>query len=319
MKLNNYIKSRMHQYFIQKLGAFSYRKGWMKSKCPYCGRDGKFGINLTQNRCNCFRCGQHPTPLKLIQFLESNDSIPEILSLLERDDYSGYMFKEEDVPEIQSNSHGISLPTGTKNLLMGKSVLARAARKYIISRGFDVNILSKKGWGYGTEGKYFGYIIIPFREKGQLSYFNARLFMGNGPKYNNPDVDSTGIGKSFIIYNIDALDIYRTVYICEGAINAETMGDNAIATGGKNISRYQINRMIKSGVERFILLLDPDAKDKAIKLGLQLAPFKKVKVVFLPDGEDVNSLGRKKTMEIIRNTPVSSYNDLLSMSMTYLK
>ena len=35
--------------------------------------------------------------------------------------------------------------------------------------------------------------------------------MGAGPKYNNPEVDVTGLGKSFIIYNADALEIYRTV------------------------------------------------------------------------------------------------------------
>ena len=162
-------------------------------------------------------------------------------------------------------------------------------------------------------GKYLGYIIIPFTEHGQLTYFNARLYMGAGPKYNNPEVDVTGLGKSFIIYNADALEIYRTIYICEGAINAETLGENGIATGGKAVSRWQVNKFIKSQVEKFIILIDPDAKDKALDLAFKLVPFKKVKVVFLPDNEDVNSLGKQRTLEYVRETTYQTYQELLTI------
>ena len=43
--------------------------------------------------------------------------------------------------------------------------------------------------------------------------------------------------------------MYKTVYLCEGAINAQTMGEKGIASGGKAISRYQVNEIIKSPVE----------------------------------------------------------------------
>ena len=156
-------------------------------------------------------------------------------------------------------------------------------------------------------------MIIPFHENGKLVYFNARLFIGNGPKYNNPETSDTGLGKSFIIYNKDALSMYRMVYLCEGALNAETMGERGIASGGKAVSRYQINEIIKSPVERIIILLDPDAKDKAIELALKLVNYKKVKVVFLPEGTDVNDIGKKKTLKLVYSTPYQDYNKLLTL------
>lgn len=235
MRLNNHTKGRLHEYFRYKLKAFDYRKGWMKSDCPYCGGEKKFGINLSNNRCNCFKCGEHPSPISLVMYLESTDSFQEVLSILESGDYSGYVFKEEKV-ELKGKKE-FFLPEGFKNISMGTSLLARSARNYLKKRGFKIEELARKGWGYCNTGKYLGYIIIPFTEHGQLTYFNARLYMGAGPKYNNPEVDVTGLGKSFIIYNADALEIYRTVYICEGAINAETLGENGIATGGKAVSR----------------------------------------------------------------------------------
>lgn len=313
MKLNNNLKGRLHQYFIRKIGAFDYRHSWMKSDCPYCGREKKFGINLSSNRCNCFRCGEHPSPIGLIMYLENTDSFQEVLHIIESGDYSGYVFKEEKV-ELKGKKE-FFLPDGFKNISMGNSVLAKSARNYLKRRGFNIDELARKGWGYCNEGKYLGYIIIPFTEHGQLTYFNARLYMGAGPKYNNPEVDITGLGKSFIIYNADALEIYKTVYICEGAINAETIGENGIATGGKAISRYQVNRFIKSPVEKFIILIDPDAKDKALDLAFKLVPFKKVKVVFLPDNEDVNSLGKRKTLEYVRKTTYQTYQELLTIKL----
>lgn len=107
--------------------------------------------------------------------------------------------------------------------------------------------------------------------------------------------------------------MYRTVYICEGAINALTIGERGIATMGKAISAYQVNELIKAPCERYIILLDPDAKDRAINLALKLVYYKKVKVVFLPDGEDCNSIGKKATLSYVWATHYQSYQELIEI------
>ena len=82
---------------------------------------------------------------------------------------------------------------------------------------------------------------------------------------------------------------------------------------GKAISRYQLNELIKSPVKRFIILLDPDAISYAIDLALKLVNFKKVKVVQLPEGKDVNDLNKKNTLNLVYKTRYQGYKDLIKL------
>lgn len=315
-RFNRQFKSRLKAYLVNRLGMFDYKHGWMKGNCPACGKEFKFGVNISMNRTNCFVCGYRPNPLDMIMDVENLD-YQGTLNLLNKSEFEGYEFKEEKL-ELKGRID-VYLPEGFKLLRQGDSQLARSARGYIAKRGFDVTRMSRKGWGYCNEGKYFGYIILPFYSDNQLSYFNARNFMSNGPKYNNPDTSVTGIGKSMVWYNRDALYMYKQVYILEGLFNAETIGDKAIASGGKSVSRYQINDVIKSPVERVVIILDPDAVDKAVELALKLMPLKRVKVVILPDGEDANSIGRKATMKLVYSTRYNDRASLIRLKNQYKK
>ena len=312
MKITNDFKSKLKTYFIKRLGAYEYRNGWMKLPvCPYCGRENKMGINLSTYRTNCFRCGEHPRPSQMVMDIENLDEWSELLKFLNQSDFTTYTFHEEKVELAEKKP--VYLPEGFQNIKYGDSQLANTIRGYVKKRGFDVMELSRMGIGYCNDGPLFGYLIIPFYYNGELRYYNARLVIGNGPRYNNPNKDITGLGKEFIIYNRDALFMYKSVYLCEGAINAMTMGERGIATMGKAISAYQVNEIIKSPVERIIILLDPDAKEQAINLALKLVSYKKVKVVFLPEDNDCNDLGRKRVFRYICSTHYQDYNDLMQL------
>lgn len=312
MKITNQFKSRLKTYFIKRLGAFEYRRGWMKLPvCPYCHRELKMGVNLSMYRTNCFRCNAHPNPSQLVMDIEGFDTYHELINFLNSGKFDELEFHEEKVELAEAKP--LYLPDGFRILSFGKSQVARSIRGYVKSRGFSIQELSRHGIGYATKEPYFGYLIIPFYYKGQLRYYNARNVIGTGPRYNNPNKDITGVGKEFIIFNYDALEMYRSVFVCEGALNALTMGDRGIATMGKAISAYQVNELLKSSCERFIILLDPDAKKYAINLALKLVAYKKVKVVFLPEGKDVNDLGKKETLKLVYQTRYQSYQDLIQI------
>ena len=312
MKITQQFKNQLYNYFVKRLGAYKYRNGWLRvPTCPYCHREQKMGINLNTYRTNCFRCGEHPSPAQMVMDIEGLDTYSELITFLRNGDFTELTFTEEKV-EL-SEAKPVYLPEGFKLITQGTSTLANSFRKYVIKRGFNPNELARHGVGYCTKGEYFGYLIIPFYTEGSLRYWNARLVIGSGPRYNNPPKDITGLGKEFLIYNSDALGLYNQVFICEGAINALTMGENAIATMGKSISRYQINELIKAQAKRYIILLDPDAKDKAIDLALKLVNFKSVKVVYLPEGKDCNDIGRKKTMKLVWDTRYQDYQDLIKL------
>lgn len=318
MNFNRKFKNQLYAYCKIRLGAKDYHRGWLKSKCPYCGREDKFGINISQNWGHCFRCGKNPTMYQLVSYIENTTDYDTLVNILSKDNYQGLYFKEDNAPQELKEKQNVYLPDSFINISLGNSLMGKLARKYLTNRGFDIKELSHLGWGYCTRGKYMGYIIMPFYENNKLIYFNARLFVGNGPRYNNPTLSDTGLGKSFIIYNKDALSEYRLVYLCEGVINAQTMGKRGIAFGGKNISPYQINELIKCNASKFIILLDSDAKDKAISLAFKLVDYKKVKIVFFPEGKDVNDLGKEKTLSLIRKSPYLSYSDLLKLKNSLL-
>lgn len=313
MITNRNVNQKINHYLRNKLGMYEYRRGWLKGDCPYCGAH-KFGVNLNLNRSNCFKCGSHPPPLYLVMDLENITTKAEALVVLGT--YEGLEYREEIIKPFELKSK-IELPEGFTNLMLGDSQLAKAARNYVKKRGFDIFKMAASGWGYGTKGKYMGYLIMPFYLNGRLVYFNARRFFGYGPKFNNPLVEDFGMGKNMLTYNADALYLYKTIWGVESIMNAETIGDNAIAFGGKKISNYQINDILRSPCEKFIIGLDPDAIEDAIKLALRLYGYKKVKLVIPPTGKDINDIGRKKAITISHKNKYLSYQELISLKLTY--
>lgn len=299
------IEDKMNTYFINKLGMKPYTRGWMKGDCPFCGKENKFGINIFSAKANCFSCGNHHNPIYVILQLEDLKLRVDAYKVLE-----GYEETEYLAPIIEKQDVGkVRLPESFKLLTLGSSQIGIFARKYMEGRGFNINKLSMKGIGYCTDGEYMGCIILPFYQQGELIYFIGRRFIHLfGEKFKNPSLGKEiNIGKSMVIYNIDALAIYNRIRIVESVMNAETLGSNTIATDGKKISPYQKAQIIKSPVKNISILLDHDAMVEAYKLAMDLSPYKNIKVVELPDERDVNKIGRKASLELEKNTKYGNH------------
>jgi len=306
MILNKEKKAKLNEYFQKKLGMYVYNKGWIKGDCPSCG-EHKFGINISTDRTNCFKCGYNPKPINLLMSLEKIDTTIQVYQIL--NNLTGIKYEDYEVERLEVK-RDLVLPEGYKNIRFGNSTIAKAARKYLIKRGFDINELSMAGFGYGTKDKYFGYIIMPYYENNQLIYFTTRLFIGSGPKFNNPPVEDFGIGKNDIIYNKDSLYIYDKLYLVESITNARTLGDNAIAIGGKVLSVAQKNAIIKSPCSKIIIGLDRDAILYAVDIAFELIDYKKIKIMVMPYEEDINDIGRKKSLLISNKAKFLSYQTL---------
>ena len=215
MKYNKKIHNQIYGYATKVLGLRTYRRGWLKGNCPACGKADKFGMNLGLFRTNCFVCGYNPSPLKLVMEAEGLLNYYDTYKIL--GSYKDATYTEPVPKKILSVD--IQLPDSYTNILFGDSIIAESARAYVKKRGFDINEVALKSWGYCTTGDYSGYLIIPFYMSGKLIYFNARKFMGMGSKYKNPDIEQSGMGKSMVMYNADALGIYHKIYLVEGVFN----------------------------------------------------------------------------------------------------
>lgn len=318
--------SKLYAWFIQKMGAVPKDRGWVNMTCPFCGAKGKFGVKPITNNVHCFRCGYEGPVIKAVIDILGLDSEKEAWNQVFSDDVNAFNIK---VPtgetHINNEVKGIPLPDGYHNIINGSGLVGKACRKYLKNRGFSIAKLSQKGFGYCSTGNYAGYIIIPYYMNDRLVYFNARkVVLGGTTKYKNPIANDIGLGKAYVIYNYEAMFLYKRIQICEGAFNAETIGDTAIATAGKLLTEWQINTIIKSPVEDIDLLLDPDAMIECVELALKLVNFKRVRIVTWedkkPDGtyKDVNDLGRKETMRRVRRSKFLTYSELINYKIRLL-
>lgn len=304
------IKDHLLTYFINRWNMYEYTRGWLKGDCPYCGKEDKFGVHIGNNRTNCFSCGPHESPLRVVAHIE-DINIREARAKIGT--FEGLKYREEVIKEYEHVD--VVFPEYYKPLKYGDSIVAKGARNYMgKKRGLDIDRLHDNGFGYCDDGEYFGYIIMPYYVNGKLVYYQTRNFMGSGAKFKNPPVEEFGIGKSNILYNVDSLWLYNSTHIVESVINAETIGDNAIASSGKSLSPKQITTIIASPVKRVTILLDPDAfYTKAIPLAFTLLPYKQVKLVNLPEGQDVNTFGRTRTLAMKRRQHYLTYAELLKI------
>lgn len=309
---NQTIRGKLFKYFQDRLGLKKSTKGWWRADCPYCGGRFTFGIHLENYKVKCFKCDHYSNPMSLLMYLEGFEQFNQATNFLNiQQEYEAYerLNRSKENREVKH----LELPESFLLLIHGDSMMGKAARYYMKKRGYDITKLSLMGVGYCTSGPYTGYIVFPYYRKGKLVYFQGRRYMGSGPKMKNPEEEVYGIGKSSLIYNEDALFIYKKIYTLESITNSLTLGDNTIGLSGKKISPTQYSKILSSPCEKIIIGLDPDAYDEAIKLAMQLVHFKRVKVLKLPDEKDVNDIGKKATKEIEKVTPYSNYMDLLKL------
>jgi DNA primase len=308
--------AKLYTFVTRQWGLREYRRGWLKGDCVFCGKIGKLGVNLEENRVNCFVCGSHGSVIKAILEVSGFKTFTEVYNSLKLLEDSTYL-KPRLIPQQKATKP--KLPESFRLLSLGEGYLADLARKYIIKRGFNPDELSAKGIGYCSRGEYSGCIILPYYQAGELVYFIARRFIMTGAKFKYPKTEDFGIGKSELIYNADSLAIYNKIRIVESVFNAETLGPTAIALGGKVISETQLSMVIKSPCKYVSILLDPDAIVLAYKLALVLAEYKNgVKVIKLPDEEDVNSLGKAETLKLEKQVPWKQYSELYREYLSYL-
>ena len=268
-------------------------EGIAKGKIAMC-------VNFSYNRVKCWRTGYAGSVMQFVQDYENIDY--KVAKELIND------FSEGDINlEVRKFStlerKEVYLPHGFRSLTEGNGMMAVRARKYLERRGFDPEELDAEGFGYGAirhedvREDYFGYIIVPFKSQGKLKYFIGRDYIDNEFKYKNPKTEKFGIGKSHILFNEDALDYEKSVYITEGWSDARTLGTLGVATLGWSMSEWQYERIMLSACDDLIFLHDRGFRKETVKAAMKFIGFKNV---YVPDLEpimsenckDVNDLGK---------------------------
>jgi len=313
---------RVYQYFKDRyvLGKKS-PKGWFPFTCPFCGGEKKMAVNIEWGYTKCWSCG---AASNVCTFVEETEGVTyyeakRILwnvtpSTLDLELIEGIASYTEEVTDI-------TLPNGWQSILDGQGVMGDRARRYLERRGYDLKLLDFKGFGYCNkhhteyEKDFFGYIIVPFKKDGKLQYYLGRDFIGNGLRYKNPPSAWVGVGKGEVIYNEEALHLYKTIYTVEGWSDSETIGKAGTATLGWAFSKTQLDKYMKCHAKNIFFI--PDAGrdkssgityyQKAVQTATQfLDSDKSVFVVDLNPlselGKDINEIGWGEVKKICKAT-----------------
>lgn len=323
---------KAYTYFKTNFGLKASTKGWHLCKCPFCNEvqdRKKFAIHFGYQWAKCWICGYHED---IVTFVVDYEGVTpqQAKQILQEQEVTKVTFDIEFESDNYIKSE-VELPIGFTPIGMGEGALGVRAREYLKSRGFNIKQLDREGFGYCNayadreDDNYFGYIIIPFKVMGKLVYYIGRDFIGNFLRYKNPAREKFGIGKSEVLFNQDALEMYDEAFLMEGWSDAKTWGEQGLAYLGSKLSKEQSRIILESDCRRLVFVPDAgvDGQGKSFyEKGLEMASdfvnHKEVMVLDLnvlgPD-VDVNSIGKDAVMELYKNAEVEDNFSIMSKLM----
>jgi|TARA_R110000851_G_scaffold268492_1_gene421216 hypothetical protein len=322
---------KAYTYFLNHFGVKQSTNGWHKLDCPHCDKargKQKGAIRFDWSRFKCWECGQSEWLIDLVAWLEDMN-IHQAFDLVHTYQATDIDLNFEDIHFDKTSTTKVTLPDGFKGIT-SDGVLGMRARKYLQGRGFDIDELEFKGFGYCAEHaedekeSYFGYIIVPFKSRGELIYYQGRDFIGNAYRFKNPPTEKFGIGKADCIFNEDSLIMQDINFTVEGWADALTMGDMGNSTQGWHLSPRQMKLMINSTCSHQVFVPDIGiATDgisfykKALQLALQFIDLKPTYVLDLTKlsgsgDKDVNDIGMMPVLDLFESSKPLTYSKIIT-------
>jgi DNA primase len=178
------------------------------------------------------------------------------------------------------------------------------ANQYLLNRGLSEAQIYYYRIGVCMSGRYRGRIIVPtFNAKEELVTFVARDYTGElKPKVLTPPAKNGTHGVKDYVFNLHRAASLGHFIIGEGVFDAISLGTRGIALFGKAATDIQLAKIINKKPQRITIVLDPDARTEAEKLANQfIMHCPDVKIAYLPDGVDPNSVDRNLLEITIKN------------------
>lgn len=296
---------KLHSYFSRYFDLVKSSNGWYRFTDPFDFNhsDTALGVNFNYGVVKDFR---NEESYSIINFIKKYEGKPykEIVSTVNQLPELDF-----DKPSFNLNTQDVVMPKEFRSLVFDNYVMSKRARNYLLGRGFDIDDLDYKGFGYAYENDWSGYILIPVKRKGKLCYYFGRSFIGSDLRYKNPK----GLNSKKIIYNEDALFLNKEVNMLEGWSDAETLGNNSIATLSWQISQDQYSIIINSPCRFINIIADKGYYKEALKNALPLVDYKRVKVIGLDnfgDKKDVNDIGKEIVQDLIAQAQYETYESI---------
>jgi len=283
--------------------------------CPKCDDTRyRLGINAKLKLGHCFNCDWKFGEKQLLQLIGK-------VSIYEENSFAELEKDFQVIDEVTVNKPQSVTKAELKITAKSFSELARcdctdsyflAAVTYLENRGISLDSAIAHNFMLGDKrSRLSGRIVIPIIENGEVISYQARSIENRVPKYLNPPKGLGGSSKSSLVYNIDITKEFDSVYICEGVFSAMSVGVNALAIFGKELSDVQASKIINSGVRVAYIVFDSGAKSSAHKAAKKLWPRVEVYIANL-EGGDPNELEPSALREFLDTAEeYDEFTDLL--------
>jgi hypothetical protein len=273
--------------------------------CPYCHHPKpKLSVNIINQKWQCWVCGKKGR--KLINILKTiGASFNKVKDL-------GKLVGEIDTKSFTKFQQNLSLPLEYIPILNGnmRSPDYRNAVNYLKDRGIRKYDILRYSIGYCESGEYGGMIIIPSYDANvELNYFTARAFYDVNFKHKNPQVSKDIIGYDLLV------NWNEPINIVEGPFDALTVGENAIPLFGKLIQNTLKHKILQSRISRINLLLDADARVKALEHAEYFMNNNIVVHLVEMDESDPSELGRDKILKMIEDSKPLTFSKLMGYKL----
>jgi len=274
--------------FIEKVfgqGSLSNQSANISVVCPVCHQNNgsfytkrKLAIRTDNFANHCWVCGY------------KSRNLADLIRRFHSGYFSEYLSRFVGTQQLKINLNSnnkpieteFKLPTGFQLLALGNNdikmeVSYRAAVNYIAERfGLKTQDLDPAHlwyWKFGIsleDRAFVNRVIMPsFTSEGDLNFFTGRSVVGANPKYLNPQVH-----REDIIFNEINIDWNEPLTIVEGPFDLIKCNTNATCLLGSDLTTdYKLFLMLVKHKTPVILALDPDAKDKALKIADLLSEF----------------------------------------------
>lgn len=266
---------------------------------------GKLYISTEKGIWHCFVCNETGTFRDLVRRMALNKKKDINLS-----DFQETVDRKPK-PVILTEDERIDWPEAYQPI----SESTDEAKQYLLNRGLSDSQIYYYRLGVCLSGRYRGRIIVPtFNDKEELVTFVARDYTGElKPKVLTPPASNGGHGVKDYVFNLHRAAQLGHLIIGEGVFDAISLGTRGIALFGKTATDIQLAKIINKKPQRITIVLDPDARTEAEKLANKLIMHcPDVKVAYLPDGVDPNSVDRTLLEIAIKNAVSPSIGNVLS-------
>lgn len=273
-------------------------------ECSFCQRE-KLYLNARSGLWICQRCGESGNLWRLAREVLGMNPSDAVIAIrqVERDG-DKEIIRSSPHDDVDNRLTSIDLPPGFTPLTEPTNRIQHQFWAYLRARtNLPDDLIRAYGMGYTLVPSIYSWrVIVPVKLDGELRTFVARSLWQECKRCGRDScicqqrwvkvVYPPGPKVSHILFNLDRMKQGEEIVLTEGVFDALALPDKAVATFGTHLSPEQ-RSLLAARTRRVCIAWDGDEAGRlgARRVAQELASdLFHVRVAYLPDGEDPNSL-----------------------------